>query len=351
MLRSIIWFTFFVLAVNFYGYELQCAAPAGAPLAPAAAPTAAPEQTTMPDIPGLDPQHGAMEIVVTKANENRELEKSYIQKENVKSGSVKGFCFVVYKEKLPAPMALDMAKLIQKPEPREAEFYTQFKYTEPQWIAPYPVDGRYPVLRAAVFTRNIKFGARAPFERPSYLVWSGKFEGNDPCSMMIKERLQIRNCDPFPCHFVITGPPPRNAVIFEEVLGPNTDVRKPGEVNAEVTAFNKHTEYFSSQVGFARTGKLVLSPPLKEPGIYTLSCKRRTWMRSTLLVLENPFAALSSSGHGGWGKFTIEQMPVGRHTLEVWHPVLEPVLKAIEVEIKENETTQLNIEFKAPPQE
>ena len=311
----------------------------------------------MPDVPGLDPQHGAMEIVVTKANENRELEKSYIQKENVKSGSVKGYCFVVCKDKtkLPAPKPLNVAKLIQKPEAQEAEFYAQFKYTEPQWIASNPVDGRYPVMQAVVFARNIKVGARTPFDRPAYLVWSGSFrEGNDSSNgarTMVKERLQIRNCDPFPCHFVITGPPPRNEVIFEEVLGPNTDVRKPGEVNAEVTAFNKHTEHFSSQVGFMRTGKLVISPPLKEPGIYTLSCKRRSWMKSTLLVLENPLAAFSSTGHGGWGKFTIEQMPVGRHVLEVWHPVLEPMQKTIEVEIKENETTQLNIEFKAPPLE
>ena len=47
-------------------------------------------------------------------------------------------------------------------------------------------------------------------------------------------------------------------------------------------------------------------------------------------------------------KFLIENAPIGKHTLEVWHPLYEPVRKTVDVEIKKDETTEIVVKFKTP---
>ena len=88
--------------------------------------------------------------------------------------------------------------------------------------------------------------------------------------------------------------------------------------------------------------------PIKEMGLYSIQCKRHPWQKKWIFVVDNPYVApLSNKDRGGM--FTVAGIPVGTWTAEVWHPTLEPVRKTFQIEIKEDETTELGVEFKLPP--
>lgn len=61
------------------------------------------------------------------------------------------------------------------------------------------------------------------------------------------------------------------------------------------------------------------SPPLKgalhESDIYKLSCDSHGWMKGYVIVGDTPYYATSSAD----GTFTIANVPVGEHELQVWH--------------------------------
>lgn len=64
-------------------------------------------------------------------------------------------------------------------------------------------------------------------------------------------------------------------------------------------------------------------------------CDVHYWMKSYLLVLDHPYAALTDEA----GKFRIEKLPVGEYEFLFWHEEAGLLAKQVRVTIKADETT------------
>jgi len=67
--------------------------------------------------------------------------------------------------------------------------------------------------------------------------------------------------------------------------------------------------------------------PFDEPGIVKVYCEVHEFMRAVIVVTENPFHAVV----GDDGRFRLEGVPAGTHTLVVWHPDLDEVEQTVVV--------------------
>lgn len=89
-------------------------------------------------------------------------------------------------------------------------------------------------------------------------------------------------------------------------------------------------------------------PPGAEPvpktfrreGVVTLLCSRHEEMSAYILVLQNPFFALTDAA----GKFTIKDVPPGSYTVRAWHEKLKP--QSQEVALTEGQTVTVNFRMK-----
>jgi plastocyanin len=70
-----------------------------------------------------------------------------------------------------------------------------------------------------------------------------------------------------------------------------------------------------------------LKKSFEETGIYRLKCDVHSWMRSFVLVNDNPLQAVS----GADGSFNIEKVPDGKYKIEAWHSQFGKKEKEIEV--------------------
>jgi hypothetical protein len=70
-----------------------------------------------------------------------------------------------------------------------------------------------------------------------------------------------------------------------------------------------------------------------------LFCDVHPWMVAWIMVLDNPFYAVTAPD----GKFKIKDLPPGKYTIEAWHEGYKPVTQ--EIELKANEARTLNFEF------
>ncbi|MYK42740.1 MAG: carboxypeptidase-like regulatory domain-containing protein [Gammaproteobacteria bacterium] len=57
---------------------------------------------------------------------------------------------------------------------------------------------------------------------------------------------------------------------------------------------------------------------LRWAGTYRVECDTHTWMKSYILVFNHPFFVVTDEK----GKFTLNNVPVGTHTVRVWHEIL-----------------------------
>jgi hypothetical protein len=46
--------------------------------------------------------------------------------------------------------------------------------------------------------------------------------------------------------------------------------------------------------------------------------------------------------------FDLAGLPPGKHTLQVWHPDLQPVSKTVEVEVEPDKTQEVMVDFVPP---
>ncbi len=60
------------------------------------------------------------------------------------------------------------------------------------------------------------------------------------------------------------------------------------------------------------------SGKLKDSRVIRVACNRHDFMQNWLYVVNNPYFAISDSN----GQFAIKDIPPGRYTLRVWHPML-----------------------------
>lgn len=94
-----------------------------------------------------------------------------------------------------------------------------------------------------------------------------------------------------------------------------------------------------------REGKLEIVYGKSESVPLAVKCDYHAWMNAWHLPLDHQFGAVTSEA----GEFEIADLPVGTHSFIVWHEAARGnfVERKLEVEIKEGETTELQIDFAA----
>jgi hypothetical protein len=76
-----------------------------------------------------------------------------------------------------------------------------------------------------------------------------------------------------------------------------------------------------------------------EPGIVRIYCEVHESMRSAVIVTLNPYHAVVAED----GSFAIDNVPAGRHVLEIWHS--DHDVRTVTVDVEAGRTTTLNIEL------
>jgi plastocyanin len=93
------------------------------------------------------------------------------------------------------------------------------------------------------------------------------------------------------------------------------------------------TQFNMAQPKFKRK----LTYEFKNPEIVQVECNVHGWMHAVLVVAEHPYYALTDAS----GSFKIADVPPGKHTLKVWHPVLGEQSKEVTV----NEKAEAKVAF------
>lgn len=300
----------------------------------------------LPEVPGQQEDLFGGDLIKDPGAAERRVNaaaESYVQDSELKSGALKGVC--VFAGKPPSLKAL--AKLVTKPTPIESrikgaetgevDFYKNALSSKtrklPGWIytirnTPYPTG-------AVITLKNVRGGPKAPLARPLFNVSFGQVKR----SVMFcpqHERLVFATWDPYACHVQLLRYG-QSKPLFEGDI----HYYKKSDTKVDVS-------YDNSAGRRLPRPKTVQCDPISEKGIYEVRCTRHAWHRARLHVVDNPYVAIAKGSHRIGSAFSMNGIPVGRHTLEVWHPVLKPVQDTIEVEIKKDETAMLKIAFEPP---
>lgn len=118
----------------------------------------------------------------------------------------------------------------------------------------------------------------------------------------------------------------------------------PGEIdikNSDGILHNIHT-YSTANPSINKAQpkfKKVMTEKFTKPEIIKITCDVHSWMLGWIAVMPHPFFGIT--GENGVAK--IENVPAGKHTLEVWHETLGKVTK--DVEVKPGQVTKVTIEM------
>ena len=134
-----------------------------------------------------------------------------------------------------------------------------------------------------------------------WLEWQGRYHKTEPPPSPIS--LKSKNC---------LFHPRIQAAQVGTYLHLNSDDETPhnphGWWNNQKTVFN--ITLLNPNLKFKRK--------LRWTGIYRVECDTHTWMKSYILVFQHPFFAVTDEK----GNFMLENVPVGSHTVRVWHEIL-----------------------------
>jgi plastocyanin len=84
---------------------------------------------------------------------------------------------------------------------------------------------------------------------------------------------------------------------------------------------------------------------LDRAGIAHVNCNvRHTWMHAYLFVTDDPYHTVSDGG----GRFSLEGVPPGRHTIAVWHELLGSRRREVTVAPNETTTVDFALDARAP---
>lgn len=94
-----------------------------------------------------------------------------------------------------------------------------------------------------------------------------------------------------------------------------------------------------------REGKLELLYRKAEAQPFPVKCDYHTWMTAYHLTLDHPYFAVTDEN----GKFTIPDLPPGKHNFVVWHEAADGnfIERKLAVEIKSGEPTEMQIGYPA----
>jgi len=126
---------------------------------------------------------------------------------------------------------------------------------------------------------------------------------------------------------------------------PEVLVMAPGEVdilNSDGVLHNVHT--FSTAnpaINKAQPKfKKVMTEKFDKPEAIKIQCDAHSWMHGWIFVTESLAAVTDEKG-----SFKLENVPAGKHKVEVWHPVLGKQSK--EVEVKPGQEARVSFELAA----
>ncbi|HSE95204.1 MAG TPA: carboxypeptidase regulatory-like domain-containing protein [Methylomirabilota bacterium] len=141
--------------------------------------------------------------------------------------------------------------------------------------------------------------------------------------------------------------PAKKAVLDQKgcEFRPHVLVMAPGEVdilNSDGVLHNIHTfstanpSINKAQPKFKKT----MTEKFEKPEAIKVQCDAHSWMLGWIYVTDNPVASTDDKG-----SFKIDNVPAGKHKVEVWHPVLGKQTK--EVEVKAGQDSKVSFELAA----
>jgi len=310
-----------------------------------------PTTSTMPAPPPDTQASGAADVAVTDTTVlDAQRKPSYVQNVKVSVGRLVGICYVPTdgrRVKLPSPKAIDVTKgpyAIRHPQPGEVHYYQQAALKERAWIGYNHVTRRYGVRGAVITVCGVKEGPRPPLERGIFVTYRGHLlavpeSGFDNYFNFflftgLKDRVMFRCYDVQPADIVL------KSLESGEVICQGKMEAYAGEVRAEDLA--------AATADSSVEPASVVSPPLRKKEVCVATDKRHPWQKAWLIVVDNPYLAVT--GRGAHGMFTIEKLPVGKWTVEVWHPQLNLLQKTYDIVIRKDEVAELGVKFKPPPE-
>ena len=117
-----------------------------------------------------------------------------------------------------------------------------------------------------------------------------------------------------------------------------------GEVdilNSDGVLHNLHT-FSTANPSFNKAQpkfKKVLTEKFDKPEIVRVQCDAHNWMSSWIVVQAHPHYAVTDES----GSFKLDNVPAGKHKLEIWHEVLGKMTQ--EVEVKAGAPTKVTFEL------
>ena len=340
----------------------------GEPGGPApAAPTAATNQPTgtiaLPDATDPNGQESLTSeaLVTAKAIQARKAQRfaAYIQDPKIRGGTLTGLCYVPFDKKvaLYPEMPLDMtgANAIRDPKPGEAEYYRNRAPRDVSWLGHYHAQKKHYGVRGAVLiVEGVKAGRKGRFDRVGFAV-------DHLSRYLIAEKPQGQNVNnPSWLNIAFSFPGDLaqivNYCLYDKTVT-LTDTADGRTLETFALAGYKDPAHPGAHYGtHPAMPKPAMDqlPRITAPGLYRLASARYPWQKAYYFVVHSPYVALSNPENhyrrfAETGRFSITDVPAGHYTVRVWHPVLEPVRASMEVDIIEDEPTELAVAFKVPP--
>ncbi|MBI4459570.1 MAG: hypothetical protein HY648_05885 [Acidobacteria bacterium] len=111
-------------------------------------------------------------------------------------------------------------------------------------------------------------------------------------------------------------------------------------LNSDPIFHTTHLYYGALDRNLALSVGETRSQLVSRPGLIVVKCDIHGWMKAFIRVDRHPYHAVT----GSQGEFTIQDVPAGSYTLEVWHEVLGE--QKMPVTVKTGQTERLEIHYR-----